>query len=450
MKKALAIGLVLVMAVSFAACRVVTDTFDRATGVTTDVPTTTVTSFEDFSDWLEDEYDVTTTQADENTTVVELTAPTTVVVPRPTIVTKPTTTQRPAVPTYMVPPTRPTTTTTTTAPTTQTTTQATATAENEKTTQAITTTTAPTTTTTQPTTTTNNVTRPTYGYASRQQHKALTCTDRYLYSLLSDELKATYRRIDKAVRNLEAEIDVDIDLKENDNYRVYYMFLFDNPEYFYACNRVCIMGKGNGNYALGFYYAVGNTKGEYCGYGYGELTDELRDKIRAKKAVFDAEMERIAATIPSDAPDVVKERLVYDRILIDGQYNLGAKWDGLANDNWTAYGLLVNKYGVCESYSEAFQVLCARVGIRCTGVVGTAGGGHKWNAVELDGEWYMCDITFDDPIGGEAGAAYHYYFNRTAEEMIDLRHDWSSCEYAVPECNGTKYAFQTYFGEDVW
>ena len=102
--------------------------------------------------------------------------------------------------------------------------------------------------------------------------------------------------------------------------------------------------------------------------------------------------------------------------------------------------------GVCESYSEAFQTLCLYAGINCTGVVGTAGGGHKWNCVKLDGEWYMCDITFDDPIGGEDGAAYHYYFNLTSAKMKEYQHNWENSQWPVPDCKVTKYSYENYFG----
>ena len=61
--------------------------------------------------------------------------------------------------------------------------------------------------------------------------------------------------------------------------------------------------------------------------------------------------------------------------------------------------------------------------------------------------WYN---TFDDPIGGGAGAAYHYYFNRTSDWFVKNNHDWSNCEYKVPECNGTKYDFDNYFDGSRW
>ena len=292
--------------------------------------------------------------------------------------------------------------------------------------------------------------QPEYTYTTGQTHKKLHYSKRYLYSILTAEQKEWYQAIDKAVNNLDAEVHINSNLSIDRNYYIFYTYLFDNPEHFYLCNAIGLCNNGDGTTTLNFYYSVGKEKGEYCGYGYDPLTDELREKIRAKKATFEQEAHRILSTIPADAPDVWKERLIYDRILIDGYYNLNAKWDGLANDNWTAYGLLVNKYGVCESYAEAFQTLCLYAGIKCTGVVGTAGGGHKWNAVELDGEWYMCDITFDDPIGGEAGAAYHYYFNRTSQWLKESNHDWTNCDFSVPECDGTKYDFDTYFGTSRW
>ena len=288
------------------------------------------------------------------------------------------------------------------------------------------------------------VKKPEYTYTTSQKHEKLHYTGRYLYSTLNAEQKQWYQKIDTAVNNLEERVILNAtNLTENRNYYILYLYLFDNPEHFYLVNQVMVTTSDGGGLLL--YYAVGNNKGDYCGYGYGSMTKELKDKIIAKKQTFEKEVNRILSTIPANAPDVWKEKLIYDRILIDSHYNRSAKWDGLANDNWTAYGILVNKTGVCESYSEAFQTLCLYAGINCTSVRGTAGGGHKWNCVELDGEWYMCDITFDDPIGGEEGAAYHSYFNLTSEKMAEYNHDWTNSDFSVPNCTGTKYSYFNYF-----
>lgn len=287
--------------------------------------------------------------------------------------------------------------------------------------------------------------KPMYTYTTGQTHKKLDYTNRYLYSLLDDEMKGWYRKIDAAVNNLDGRVFLDTELTEDQRYYIYYLYMFDNPEHFYLGNSVTIYTKGGPHDGLILCYSDGNLTCRFGG-ALSEINDELRKGIRAKQAVFNAEVNRILSTIPSDAPDVVKEKLIYDRILIDSHYNLGAKWDGIAEDNWTAYGIMVNKMGVCESYSEAFQTLCLFAGINCTGVIGTAGGGHKWNCVELDGEWYMCDITFDDPIGGIPGEAGHYYFNLTSAKMTEYNHKWEDSIWPAPDCTATKYSYANYFG----
>ena len=248
-----------------------------------------------------------------------------------------------------------------------------------------------------------------------------------------------------AVRNLEDRVDLGADMTTNKNYNIYYLYMMDNPEHFYLINRVGCYSNSAGEDGLILGYSDGTY---YCGMGYGNATDALRSGIRAKQAVFHRELQRIISTIPANAPAVVKEKLIYDRILMDSSYNLNARWDGLAEDNWTAYGILVNKTGVCESYAEAFQILCLSVGIKCTGIVGTvSGGGHKWNAVQLDGQWYACDITFDDPVGGGSYTAlYHDYFNLTSAEMERRSHVVSNYMYPTPTCYGTKYSYENYFG----
>lgn len=283
-----------------------------------------------------------------------------------------------------------------------------------------------------------------YTYTKNQKHTALSSTDRYLYSKLNSEQQGWYRAIDKAISNFEKDVKFNVNISENRNYYIYFIYMFDHPEHFYLGNTCTIHNNGNGTSSISFCYSDGV---EYCTYGHtpSTLTPELKASILAKKAIFDAEVKRIISTIPKDAPDVVKEKLIYDRILLDSHYNLGAKWNGICEDNWSAYGIIVNKYGVCESYSEAFQTLLNAVGIQCTGIVGTAGGGHKWNAVLLDGEWYVCDITFDDPIGGEQGDAYHYYFNRTTAWMEEDGHSTVGSDFPGPVCNGRKYAFSNCF-----
>ena len=117
---------------------------------------------------------------------------------------------------------------------------------------------------------------------------------------------------------------------------------------------------------------------------------------------------------------------------------------------YTSYGALLNGKAVCEGYSRAMQLLCKQAGINCTLVRGTADGvAHMWNIVELSGEWYQLDVTWDDM----QGAVSYNYFNLTSAEMFkthsagqNLKNDKlqeigvvAGYNYYLPLCTATYY-----------
>ena len=68
-------------------------------------------------------------------------------------------------------------------------------------------------------------------------------------------------------------------------------------------------------------------------------------------------------------------------------------------------GVLEEGLAVCDGYSKTFSLLCNMENIDCYRVVGTAnGGGHAWNKVKVDGEWYMCDITWTEELSYDSTA----------------------------------------------
>ncbi|MGN0186550.1 MAG: transglutaminase domain-containing protein [Paludibacteraceae bacterium] len=67
-------------------------------------------------------------------------------------------------------------------------------------------------------------------------------------------------------------------------------------------------------------------------------------------------------------------------------------------------GALIEKQAVCEGFSRAFLYLCQGVGIKCVYVTGSnANGNHAWNHVEVDGKWYVVDLTTDGAFAGYCG-----------------------------------------------
>ena len=60
----------------------------------------------------------------------------------------------------------------------------------------------------------------------------------------------------------------------------------------------------------------------------------------------------------------------------------------------SAYGILLNGYGVCESYAKAMSRLLDAIGIPNTYVFNKE---HAWNYVQMpNGNWYMVDSTLND------------------------------------------------------
>lgn len=290
-----------------------------------------------------------------------------------------------------------------------------------------------------------------YTYTTGQTHKTFSESGRYFYNTLNENDKLIYKKIDAAVKNFETSVYIGEELKESYKYTIYYMYMFDHPECFYLCN------------SFGFY---GSNKGLVILYSYERgkdslegsstlipMSNEFKTELQKKITEFNIAVDAIVSTIPSRAPDVVKEKLIYDYIIKNCDYNYDETlmFDGLADDNWTAYGGIVNRLGVCEAYSEAFQLLCYRVGINCTIMMyDSASESHMWNAVELDGEWYACDATFDDPVYEDptyADPNYigHDYFNVTDSDLEKLNHPFTFSYYPAPECTGTKYSYKNCF-----
>ena len=73
-------------------------------------------------------------------------------------------------------------------------------------------------------------------------------------------------------------------------------------------------------------------------------------------------------------------------------------------------GVLCAGSGVCESYAFAYAYLMRELGIPCEFA---SAENHMWNMIQLDGEWYHVDTTWDDPTDastGGGGLERHLYF----------------------------------------
>lgn len=108
--------------------------------------------------------------------------------------------------------------------------------------------------------------------------------------------------------------------------------------------------------------------------------------------------------VPSDLSEYEKIKFIHDYLVIHVDYD----YENLANDTlpeeaFTAQGALQNHSAVCEGYARAVSLLCEQAGIEELLVFGEADDGtvrqsHAWNQVQIDGQWYNLDVTWDDPL----------------------------------------------------
>ncbi|KEH98720.1 transglutaminase-like domain-containing protein [Clostridium massiliodielmoense] len=190
-------------------------------------------------------------------------------------------------------------------------------------------------------------------------------------------------------------------------------------------------------------------------FNYRRDVDEVK---RQKKATEEAVNRIIGEVIKPGMTDVQKELALHDYVVKHAEYNMAGltKQPGDLEDH-SAYGVLVLGKGVCESYAKAMHLLLNEVGVECkyaTGYKrnpdGSKGGGHAWNMVKLDNDWYNLDATWDDPVSDRVGRSdkevvvspvSHAYFNVTDAvfNKDHIRGEFEQNNY--PTANGTKYSY---------
>lgn len=83
-------------------------------------------------------------------------------------------------------------------------------------------------------------------------------------------------------------------------------------------------------------------------------------------------------------------------------------------DSNSAYGVLLQKYGICGGYADTMALFLDRLNIPNFKVASLS---HVWNAVYLNNTWYHLDLTWDDPVSSDntPHLIYNYFLISTAD-----------------------------------
>lgn len=184
----------------------------------------------------------------------------------------------------------------------------------------------------------------------------------------------------------------------------------------------CYEEAGEQAMALGVYYLMQNVSAE--------------DKS-GENAEVQAQVQSIVnSVVTSGMSDYEIAKALHDWLVLNCEYDMRLYSGDMPYSSYTAYGALMDGKAVCAGYAQAYRLLMEYAGIDCEYVTGRArGGGHAWNIVKIDGEWYHVDTTWDDPIPNKEGYVRYNYFLRSDTAMSKDHSNWTA-SYA---CTGTKY-----------
>lgn len=134
-----------------------------------------------------------------------------------------------------------------------------------------------------------------------------------------------------------------------------------------------------------------------------------------QEAELDEKVAEILASLDfGSGSDYDKAKAVYDYVAENVKYNINA-----GDLKYSAYGAGVQGEAVCEGYSLLLYRLLMELGIKCRVLSGDAGGPHAWNMAEIDGVYYLMDVTFDSTIN----AKEYYYFLKGIKDFDSVKDD---------------------------
>lgn len=230
------------------------------------------------------------------------------------------------------------------------------------------------------------------------------------YHMLEDSEKELYRQIYANAYARAEKFAPCVEIFSTNLGRVVEAVWNDNPVLFWVENSYgCKYGPDGKVVEISIQYNETAKKPEQSVQKFNECAEEILV---------------VARTLPGDYE---KEKYVHDKLMSGISYAADAAM------NQSAYSALVNGKTVCAGYARAFQYLMQQLGIPCYYCRGYSGENHAWNIVELYGDYYNVDVTWDD-----SGDGAYAYFNKP-DEALKGTHVRKGMSVKLPACRGDLY-----------
>ena len=241
----------------------------------------------------------------------------------------------------------------------------------------------------------------------------------YIYSQLNEAEKALYDKFTESSEQLiKTTVDCKVDkanvsgtVKQIAYHQLCYsteltldrakdiawLFIWQNPQYYFYNNNVY---SGQNTSTGKVYVALGVYTDFASGVDRADATVEFAEALMDKEEYLEGELNGIS--------DVCKrETLIHDELCEWLRY-------GKNPYDQSAYSALCGSMaGItqCAGYAKLFALLLNRFNIPAIGVFSYD---HGWNVVNINGEWYNADATWDDSQSTKA------YLNRSDSYFLSL------------------------------
>ena len=194
-----------------------------------------------------------------------------------------------------------------------------------------------------------------------------------------------------------------LDVSEHDD--IMYACRYAAPDLFYMAD----------GYSYS-YATVGSKTYLYSIFPEYKLTGKA---LGIAKSDYNAKIDAIVEMAAELDTDLEKALFYHEYIVANYEYDL-------TYTIYDAYTMLNRKQGVCQAYTLLYAELLNREGIDNTAIL-SDGLCHVWNALKINGEWFLADLTWDDPIYDIPGRVNHNYFLRSMGQFGHLYNgtrDW--------------------------
>ncbi len=273
-----------------------------------------------------------------------------------------------------------------------------------------------------------------YDYTSDFFYKQLDSYEKALYrgmyNAASKFMDSSVNLTGSASNLTMAEVSFNGDqVSEAEALGVYVYFYYANPQFYY-------LNGSFGNYPQYDTFLLGVSKN----YATKAARNKIDSKINSVTNSWMAEINKCSSALE-------KEALIASKICDNVTYKF-------TSDDQTLIGSLYYGKCVCNGYAMTFVYFCRLAGLKTVNTI--ISFDHSWNAIMLDGTWYLTDVTWMD---NDDGGAYDLtWFNNSQSNFNRYDpegHHKAESEYFtdvgvnIPSCTKKGPTFNNYSSAKV-